>query len=44
MAMPTRKPLKWLAMAITNNAKPYTINAVRTKTFRRPTGLRVSRR
>ena len=36
MAMPTRKPLKLLAMAITNNARPYTTNAVRTKIFRRP--------
>ena len=36
MAMPTRKPLKLLAMAITNNARPYTIDAVRTKIFRRP--------
>jgi len=36
MAIPTRKPLKLLAIATTNNAKPYTIDAVRTKTFRRP--------
>ncbi len=36
MAMPTRKPLKSLATAITNNARPYTIDAVRTKIFRRP--------
>ena len=36
MAMPTRKPLKLLAMAITNIARPYTIEAVRTKIFRRP--------
>ena len=36
MAMPTRKPLKSLAMATTNSARPYTIAAVRTKTFRRP--------
>ena len=36
MAMPTRKPLKLLATAITNSARPYTIDAVRTKTFRRP--------
>jgi hypothetical protein len=36
MAIPTRKPLKLLAMAITNSARPYTIDAVRTKIFRRP--------
>ena len=36
MAMPTRKPLKLLALATTNNARPYTIDAVRTKIFRRP--------
>ena len=36
MAMPTRKPLKSLATAITNNARPYTIDVVRTKIFRRP--------
>src|ERR1022692_639392 len=35
MAMPTRNPLKWLAMAITNNARPYTTDAARTKIFRR---------
>ena len=29
MAMPTRKPLKLLAMAITNNARPYTIDAIK---------------
>ena len=36
MAMPTRKPLKSLATAIMNNARPYTIDAVKTKIFRRP--------
>ena len=36
MAMPTRKPLKLLAMAITNIAAPYTIDAVSTKILRRP--------
>ena len=36
MAMPTRNPLKLLATAITNIARPYTTAAVRTKTFRRP--------
>ena len=36
MAMPTRNPLKLLAMAITNNASPYTTDAARTKIFRRP--------
>src|SRR5664279_4970192 len=36
MAMPTRKPLKVLAIAMTNIASPYTIDAVRTKIFRRP--------
>ena len=36
MAMPTRKPSKSVAAAITNSAKPYTIDAARTKTFRRP--------
>src|SRR5580693_4272838 len=35
MAMPTRKPLKLLAMATTNKARPYTIDAARTKIFRR---------
>ena len=34
--MPTRKPLKLLAAAITNIATPYTVEAARTKTFRRP--------
>jgi hypothetical protein len=34
--MPTRNPLKSLAMASTNIARPYTVAAVRTKTFRRP--------
>src|SRR6185437_10397450 len=33
MAMPTRKPLKLLATAITNIAAPYTIDAVSTKIF-----------
>ena len=32
----TRKPLKLLALATTNNARPYTSDAVRTKIFRRP--------
>ena len=36
MAMPTRKPLKLLAMAITNSATPYTTDAVSTKIFLRP--------
>ena len=36
MAMPTRKPLKLLAMAIMNIATPYTIDAMTTKIFRRP--------
>ena len=36
MAMPTRKPLKSLATATANIARPYTIDAVRTKIFRRP--------
>jgi hypothetical protein len=36
MAMPTRKSLKWLAIAITNNARPYTTDGVRTKIFHRP--------
>ena len=39
MAMPTRKPLKLLAMAMANNARPYTIDAARTKIFRRPVQL-----
>ena len=36
MAMPTRNPLKSLAMAITNSARPYTTDAAKTKIFRRP--------
>ena len=36
--MPTRKPLKLLAMAITNIATPYTIDAVSTKIFVGPSG------
>ena len=36
MAMPTRKPLNVLAIAMTNIATPYTMEAVRTKIFRRP--------
>ena len=36
MAMPTRKPLKSLATAITNIARPYTMDAVITKILRRP--------
>ena len=34
--MPTRKPLKVLARAITNSARPYTSDAVTTKILRRP--------
>ncbi len=36
MAMPTRNPLKSLATAMTNIATPYTIDAAKTKSFRRP--------
>ena len=36
MAMPTRKPLKLLARAMTNIARPYTVAAPRTNSFRRP--------
>jgi len=36
MAMPTRKPLKLLAMAIMNIATPYTIDAIGTQTPRTP--------
>src|SRR4051795_5745079 len=36
MAMPTRKPLTSVAAASTKSARPYTIDADRTKTFRRP--------
>ena len=38
MAMPTRKPLNLPAMAIVNNARPYTTNAGLTKIFRAPSG------
>ena len=34
MAMPTRKPLKLLAIGDMQNARPYTTDAVRTKFFR----------
>ena len=34
--MPIRKPLKLLAMATTNSARPYTIEAEKTKIFLRP--------
>src|SRR6266700_2605422 len=36
MAMPTRNPLKLLAIATANIARPYTIDAMKTKIFLRP--------
>ncbi len=36
MAIPMRNPLKLLATAIANSAKPYTVAAIKMKIFRRP--------
>jgi hypothetical protein len=38
--MPTRKTLKCLAIAVTNNARPYTTDTVRSKIFHRPGPVR----